>query len=167
MNEDIKEILNNFLKQAKTDSLKTSHYPHNYSNLKLRVSFGQGTPTKIPWISFLGEGQKTSKGIYPVFLYYNYDELEKLILAYGISETNEPSISWNLPKNTQTIEEYFISSLNTKPFKYGDSYVYAIYDTNAQLDWNQIEKDLSNLIKEYKEVLKSGDLVKENNTEQL
>jgi 5-methylcytosine-specific restriction protein B len=150
MKEDIREILDNFLKQAKTDNLKTSDYPRYYSDLILKVSFGQGTPARIPWISFLGNNQKTSQGIYPVYHYHK--KIDKLILAYGISETYKPKISWNLPKDSQKIKDYF-ESLGTKPERYGDSFVFNVYNTQSPLDWNQIENDLSQIIREYKEVL--------------
>jgi 5-methylcytosine-specific restriction protein B len=42
---------------------------------------------------FLGQDQKVSDRIYPVLLYYR--EAHVLILAYGISETNPPTVQWN------------------------------------------------------------------------
>ena len=71
-----------FLKQAKTDDLKTKHFTDSYQGLKVKVSFGQGNQAIIPWISFLKKPHTTSKGIYPVYLYYK--NIETLFLAYGI-----------------------------------------------------------------------------------
>ena len=58
------------LQSDELQSLKTGTYPKEYNGLKVMVSFGKGNYARIPWISFLYEGQTTSKGIYPVFLYY-------------------------------------------------------------------------------------------------
>lgn len=64
MNKNIKEILIEFLEQAETNNLTTRLYPNTYSGLTLKVGFGHGTVARIPWISFLGEGQTTGNGIY-------------------------------------------------------------------------------------------------------
>lgn len=96
------EELNKFLIQAKTDDLGTTrnNYIQRYLGLEIKISFGQGGAAKIPWISFLRKGQTTSNGIYPVYLYFKSEDL--LILAYGISVTNNPSKKWEL-KNPKTI----------------------------------------------------------------
>ena len=78
------EQLFQFLEQANTNSLVTNHFDNSYENLKVKVSFGQGAPARIPWISFLKDANTTSHGIYPVYLLYK--NIEKLVLAYGISE---------------------------------------------------------------------------------
>ena len=150
MNTEIKDILTSFLAQAKTDNLKTKQYPNDYSLLKMKVSFGQGNLARIPWISFLGKGQTTPNGIYPVFLLFK--EYGILILAYGISEENRPVLSWNLPSSQKTITEYFASSGKTAE-RYGNSYIYAVYDVNDKLNWDEIEKDLQSLIQLYKEII--------------
>ena len=92
MNEGFYDQLIKFLEQAKTDNLKTKHFVSLYKGTGVKVSFGQGAPARIPWISFLIEPHTTSKGIYPVYLYYK--EYDILILAYGVSETNPPLINW-------------------------------------------------------------------------
>ena len=89
MKEDIKEILSSFFKQSSTDNLSSKHFPPFYSGLKLKVGFGKGNAAKISWITFLGKDQKPQNGIFPV--YYFFKEHHKLILAYGISETNIPN----------------------------------------------------------------------------
>ena len=71
-----------FLEQTKTDSLKTKHFINSYEDLRVKVSFGQGVPARIPWIFFLKSPNKTSKGIYPVYLYYKEHDL--LVLAYDV-----------------------------------------------------------------------------------
>jgi 5-methylcytosine-specific restriction protein B len=80
-----------FLAQARTNDLGTTrnNYIQDYLGLKIRISFGMGAPANIPWISFLEGEQTTSKGIYPVYLFFKENEL--LVLAYGISVTNPPT----------------------------------------------------------------------------
>ncbi|MDD4437806.1 MAG: DUF3578 domain-containing protein [Tissierellia bacterium] len=86
--------LDNFLKQAHTEDLTTNHFIKDYLDTKVTVSFGKGNIARIPWISFLIKPNITSKGIYPVYLYYK--DLGILILAYGISETNMPKYDWDI-----------------------------------------------------------------------
>ena len=126
MQEDIKEILSCFLEQSKTSDITANHYSSSYSGLKLKAGFGKGKPAKISWITFLGPEQKPQNGIFPV--YYFFKEHHKLILAYGVSETNIPNKKWNIPPNTKTVEKYFQDKRIT-PYKYHLSYVYEVYDT--------------------------------------
>lgn len=119
--------LTNFLEQAKTSNLKTAQYPKEYGSFKMKVSFGQGVSAKVPWVSFFSSGMSTSNGYYPVFLYYK--EIEKLVLAFGISETNDFGRVWK--------EEILGNALQIKnvienPPRYGDSWVYRMYDVSLQ-----------------------------------
>ena len=82
----------------------SSGFPSTYSDLKVRVSFGQGNWAAITWIGFLTAGQEIQQGIYPVFLYYR--SINTLILAYGISATYTPLINWQL-QDPKTIGDYF------------------------------------------------------------
>jgi 5-methylcytosine-specific restriction enzyme B len=152
MQEDIKEILRSFFEQTETDNIKTSNFPANHSGLKLQVGFGIGKVAKIPWITFLGENQNPQNGIFPV--YYFFKEHHKLMLAYGISETEKPNGNWLLGPRTETVSNYF-KHLGLTPHKYGASYVYEVYETNKNLDWDKIEDDLKNLIKYYKLVMQA------------
>jgi 5-methylcytosine-specific restriction protein B len=115
------EELIKFLAQAKTDDLGTTrnNYLQKYRGLDLKVSFGQGGAARIPWISFLRNGQTTSNGIYPVYLYFKSENI--LILAYGVSVTNKPLINWRL-ENPKTISEYFKEKNLGTPFNYGNSF---------------------------------------------
>ena len=71
------EQLFQFIEQSRTDSLRTSHYDGSYNGLEVKVSFGQGGLSRIPWVSFLKAPNTTSKGIYPVYLLYkNIDKLQ-------------------------------------------------------------------------------------------
>ncbi len=84
--ESIQPWIEKFIEQAQQQrSQSTKDYPTSYRNLRVKVSFGYGNFTSIPWFAFLGEGQEVSNGIYPVILYYK--DFDELVLAYGISDT--------------------------------------------------------------------------------
>ncbi|MDE1871190.1 MAG: DUF1016 family protein [Candidatus Micrarchaeota archaeon] len=116
-------ILNKFVLQATTSDLKTSMYPKEWNGLKMRVSFGMGAPARIPWIAFTAPDMQVSKGFYPCYLYYK--EFDTLILAYGVSETEEFGKSWptEITTSTQTIATHF----NREVARYGDSFVFKAY----------------------------------------
>ena len=103
---NIKEILDSFIKQSKTENLKWSTYPKEYLDLNMKVSFGQGVPARVSWISFLAPEMQTSNGFYPVYLFYKKEN--KLILAYGISETSEYPQTWpdEVVNNNKKISEH-------------------------------------------------------------
>lgn len=153
--------LKKFIAQADTDNLKTKQYNSEYRGTKVKVSFGQGNSAKIPWISFTIEPNTTSNGIYPVYLFYKEQNI--LILAYGISETNKPEQNWNL-KNGQTINEYFVSNYDKKPDRYGDSYVYKVYNLEKTLDEITINQDLDEIIDQYLKVTSNKPV---NSTQQI
>jgi hypothetical protein len=121
-----------------------------YKGLKVDVSFGQGRATATPWISFLGSQQKTSNGIYPVYLFFK--EKNILILAFGISETYRPLLTWDIGE-TQSVTEFFTAKDSGDPKNYGSSYVFKTYDTTKPLNANKIDEDLSQIIGIYKKVL--------------
>jgi hypothetical protein len=155
--------LNNFILQSQKGDLKTSAYPKEWSDLKMKVSFGMGAPARVPWIGFLADGMSVSRGINPVYLYYK--DLQTLILAYGISETEQPLQSWpaEIMNSTQTITAYF----DQKVPRYGDSFVFKAYkikisgdkvqyiqvDSGNEATEIDLESDLSTLIEYYKKVL--------------
>ena len=135
-----------FLKQSKTTDLKTKGYLRSYSNLKVKVSFGQGYPANIPWISFLADPFTTADGIYPVYLYYKDEDL--LILAHGISETKTPKQNWDL-KDAKRIFKYFEEENLNKPYRYGDSFVFKVYDVKNLPSRKEIDSDLNEIIERY------------------
>ncbi len=147
--------LEKFLDQAKTDNLKTKHFKDSFLGLKVKVSFGQGNQAQIPWISFLAKSHTTSEGIYPVYLYYK--NVDNLILAYGISETHAPPVKWNL-KNPKSIYEYFEENQLEKPKKYGDSYIFRVYDIKDLPPPEKLDDDLIDLINEYKTIILTNTL---------
>ncbi|MCM8568908.1 EVE domain-containing protein [Gramella jeungdoensis] len=143
----IKDLVYQFLEQAKTDSLTTSQYPNSYRGLKIKVSFGVGNQAKIPWIAFLKPPNKVMDGIYPGVLYYKEENL--LILTYGRSETNSSSFRWGV-EDAETINEYFQKNLNKKPRRYGESLMKSAFDLDHSLDIEKFESDLDELIDTYK-----------------
>ena len=156
-----------FLEQSKTDNLKTKHYMNTYLGLKVKVSFGQGFPARIPWISFLMHPHTTSEGIYPVYLHYK--DAHKLILAYGISETRTPTINWAL-SNKNTVKQFFSENHLDKPQRYGDSFVFKAYDTLDLPNKTEIERDLQEIVEIYKATsfqkeIKQNDLFAHDRTE--
>lgn len=160
---DFSNTLKQFLKQAQEGELKTAHYPKEYQDFTMKVSFGQGVPARIPWISITGEGMTTSQGIYPVYLYYKNEGV--LILAYGVSETQESAESWpaEVINDTQTVESYF----DKKVPRYGDSFVFRTYkvdinegnivlkkvDSSETVSDIDIESDLNTLLDYYRKTL--------------
>ena len=155
---NINEILNSFILQSKTDNLKWSSYPKEYLDLNMKVSFGQGVPARVSWISFLAPEMQTSNGFYPVYLFYKKEN--KLILAYGISETAEYPQTWpdEVVNNNKKINEHIVN-----PARYGDSFLFKSYapninsnkvefvnDDNQKISNEIIENDLKQIINSYK-----------------
>ena len=162
-------FLDEFLQQTKTTNLKTKHlYPDLINNLDVKVSFGMGTPTQVPWISTLGPGMSTSNGYYPVYLYYKKQNI--LILAFGISETFNYKEPWTkeITSSNQKIKDFL-----DKPFRYGESYVFQTYipeitedsvkyfRNEKEISKDEIAEDLINIINSYKKCL-SIEIKKEN-----
>lgn len=145
-----------FLKQAESGDLGTRSYPRDFKNYEMKVGFGQGVPARIPWMAFLGEGQKVSKGIYPVYLYYK--KIKKLVLAYGVSETNTPEVRWEHIDNAVLVDEYFQKQFNERPDRYGNSYVFKVYDVEniSNLKKEEVDNDLNKILAQYRDCLKIG-----------
>lgn len=130
-----------------------------YEKLKIEVSFGKGRANAVPWISFLGNGQSTSNGIYPVYLFFK--EKNILILAYGVSETNRPTSNWRL-NDPLTIGSYFEKNNLGIPEHYGSSFVYKTYKTDKELNKRAINTDLNNIIKIYKQEILAKPTIEKN-----
>ena len=156
------KILGKFLSQTRTSDLKTASYPKQWAGLKLRVSFGQGVVARVPWMAFIAPEMQVSKGFYPVYLFYR--EQDTLILAYGVSETEEFAKKWpsEIVNDTQTIKEFFSKDVP----RYGDSFVYKAYKISFSNDTIQytypngrvaadrdLETDLSRVIEYFKKVV--------------
>ena len=153
--ENINSILENFILQSKTNNLKVLNYPKIFADLKMKVSFGQGVPARVSWISFLAQEMQTSNGFYPVYLFYKNEN--KLILAYGVSETSEYPTTWPLEitNNNKKIKDY----LNNPP-RYGDSFLFKSYSieiNNSKVSFQSNDKKIQtseNLIKDLNEIIK-------------
>ena len=159
--KDLAEILNSLIIQSKTDNLKWSAYPKEYLDLRMKVSFGQGVPARVTWISFLAPEMRTSEGFYPVYLFYKKEN--KLILAYGISETSEAKSSW--PEEILSSKKKINDYLDNPP-RYGDSFVFKSYtpsvqgkdvkyvnDDNQPISGDMLSKDLTEIINYYKKAV--------------
>ena len=157
---NLNEILNSFIKQSNTNNLKTLDYPKSFLDLKMKTSFGQGNPARVSWISFLAPEMRTSEGFYPVYLFYKKEN--KLILAYGISETSEAKTSWpeEISNNKTKISDYL-----DNPPRYGDSFVFKSYtptiqgnevkyvsDDNQAISNDMLKNNLTEIVNYYKKV---------------
>lgn len=157
-------VIHKFLEQAETDSLKKVGYPRRYKDLEVKVSFGAGNQARVPWIGFLNTSNKISNGIYPVYLFFK--EVNHLVLAYGISDTNPPATVWPNQHNLIPIKDWYIDQFGKKPERYGGSYVMASYNLNEELSLELIEKDLDKIIGEYKQT-SSNEVSEPNDTQYL
>ena len=144
------DLISDFLQQSKTDNLKTKQYLKSYKGLKVKVSFGAGVSARIPWIGLYKEPNKITKGIYPVFLYFK--EYNKLVLAYGISETEQVAYNWYNTEKLQSIEEWYLKEFKKKPDRYGSSLIKGIYDIEKGIDNDSLTKDLEELIADYENI---------------
>lgn len=153
--ENINSILENFILQSKTNNLKVLNYPKIFADLKMKVSFGQGVPARVSWISFLAQEMQTSNGFYPVYLFYKNEN--KLILAYGVSETSEYPTTWpsEITNNNKQIKDYL-----SNPPRYGDSFLFKSYNielNNNKVSFKSDDKKIQtneNLIGDLNEIIK-------------
>jgi RecB family endonuclease NucS len=153
-------FVRSFITQAHDGNLKTSQYPRELGDLKMKVSFGMGMAARVPWISFTAPGMSTSNGYYPVYLYYK--DSKSLILAYGISETSEFSSNWPLEIQEQNPK---VDEVITNPARYGDSYVFKEYQVSVKdgiallyrdsilLGDRELSEDLNSILNTYKKTL--------------
>lgn len=135
----------------------------SYSGLKTEISFGMGRASAVPWIAFTGFNQNVKNGIYPVYLYYKEHNI--LILAYGVSETNQPLISWELDTRRISITEFFTERLSRTPPKYGGSFIFKVYNANNLPAEEIIESDLQEIIQKYIQQFVSASTKRNGNDE--
>ena len=156
----LSELLQEFIIQANEGSLKTSKYPKEFLDLKMKVSFGMGMAARVPWISFTAPGMSASNGYFPVYLYYK--EQNVLVLSYGISETSEAPVNWT--REIQDSKET-ISSVVPGAARYGNSYVHKTYSPKVvgssvnflgdgkESNPDLMNKDLLEITNYYKKIL--------------
>ena len=113
-----------------------------YLNTSPVISFGLGRFTHVPWIVFTNYDQKVMAGIYPALLFYT--EEQKIILAYGVSESKDSNINWNenIIKGLTLVRDILPST-----DKYLSSYVYKMYDIPNNLNLLNIDELILNLEK--------------------
>ena len=128
MNTENLEFLDEFVKQAGTNSLKTAHYPKDFDDLSMRVSFGMGSQARVPWTKIAAPDRPTTNGYYPVYLFYKEQNI--LVLSYGIGEHYDAE-SWNKEIHSSKTR---IDDLIEKPFRYGNSYVSNHYEPRIEGD---------------------------------
>ncbi|WP_128961664.1 MrcB family domain-containing protein [Bradyrhizobium guangzhouense] len=150
----IGDLVSKFLAQADAgQDLRTSDYPKEYRSLQVKVSFGQGVFSRVPWVAFLAPGQKVSEGIYPVLLYYR--EAKVLILALGISETNPPDKSWDRTSELSTVAALLREKYGRQAERYGDSFVDAAFVIPDGLELNKLTERVDAVIDRYARTLNS------------
>ncbi len=155
MVENIKYFVMQF--SDSNNGIDINAYINYYKGLNVTPSFGAGNSSFIPFMSFLGDGQFTQKGIYPVILFYRLQNT--VFLSYGISKTNKPDIKWNID-NAETAGEYFIRKgikLSDREKKYNDSLIYKSYPLDT-LPIEELVDNLDELIEIYKTILVSSGL---------
>lgn len=167
MEYSLKEIVLTMLKNRENGILPP--IKSSYRELAVKASVGMGVISFIPWISFCAKGQTTQKGIYPVLLFYGTPEfvkanknktiVKKIILAYGISATNKPQMTWGPEVDSkktigEALKDWNYKTNNTYIKKYNSSYVYKAYDWTDKIDYNKIHEDLDHLIDTYTNIIK-------------
>lgn len=172
--DSLQEVLQSFIIQSLSGDLKTSGYPKEWDLLNMKTSFGMGAPARIPWIAFTTSEMTVSNGFYPVYLYYK--DFNTLILAYGVSETQEYADNWpvEIMNNSVTIKSFFDKDVK----RYGDSFVFKAYkvkisEKNIKLtDYSgdrvisseDLESDLNTILTYYKNVFHQSPLSVSVNT---
>lgn len=128
--------------------------------IQVKSGLGQfGTPAYIPWVGFMGPGQKPQKGIYPVIL--NYLKQRKVLIVYGVSAVSQPDLDWGSVKNKDNnvpmkIRDYFKDS-KLENHDYDDCFIYSVYTSELDDDeLSNIYDDLLIVIDLYKNVLYSS-----------
>ena len=153
--EAIPALLAKFRAQAEAGTeLGVQGYLRRYRGLDVRVSFGQGNFSRVPWIAFLATGQQVSMGIYPVLLLFR--EQNVLLLCYGLSEENQAGRSWGDLHGAQTVDSWFRARFNRGATRYGTSYLRAVYELTQELPTKDLNRELDLLIDQYKAIM-NGD----------
>ena len=134
--------------------MRYSHYPKEYSGLKMKLGFGMGIPAKVTWIAFTApEIKKLVMGSTLYFFFTTRNK--KLIFAYGLSIWHPSDEGWpnDVIDSLQTIGEFF----NDKHVNYSNSFVFKSYDVNVKnkkisissdgmnKSLESLEKDLENI----------------------
>jgi 5-methylcytosine-specific restriction protein B len=143
------ETIDLFLKQSKKNELSTKGYLSSYKDCKVKVSFGKGRISNVPWVAFLKGNNEIRSGIYPVILYYK--KIETIVIAFGIGTYFEAIKEWEIEKKykSKTIKNQ-LSKNYDGIIPYGKCYIYSYYEVNDKLDLKMINDDIDSVIEIYK-----------------
>ena len=141
--EVLYSLLKNFLAQVQSGSQATKGYTQRkIAGFEVSAGFGKGQPARVPWFGFFAKGQEAQCGIYPVCLYYKQHDL--FIIAYGVSQTKQPSIQWgqNVTSKTRIHDELqrrmiassYGDTKNRTGTVYGNSFLKACFDNFSKLN---------------------------------
>lgn len=158
MVDNIKFFIYQFTKHP--DVLDINAYINYYKGLNVTSSFGVGVLGYVPFIAFLGQGEETQDGIYPVILFYRRRNI--VVLAYGVSATNNPKHSWGVSAKTigTLFEEKDFSGLIKSEKNYLNSFVYRFYPIDG-LNVEKLVQDLDTLLDIYKKELSQYGIYKD------
>lgn len=141
-------------------SRKDYYFPVD-DKIQIKSGLGQfGVPAYIPWVGFMGSGQKPQKGIYPVILYYIKQHI--ILVVYGVSAVSRPELNWGTVYNKEnsapmTIRDY-LKKYSIENHDYDDCYVYSGYtDELNDDDISNIYDDIQELLNIYIKILDSHD----------
>ena len=132
-----------------TEDIRTKTYINEYRNFIVKISFGKGRLSTVPWIAFLKGDNEIRRGIYPALLYYKHYDLIITSFAIGSYSTQEKS-KWIFPDNleVQTIRESKFNIPYSK-LHYRNSFVHKAYIVNDDLDISEVIKSLNFILDIY------------------
>lgn len=149
---DLVGLLRSFLIQAnESKSLSVNHYPTQHRGLRMKVSFGKGTPARVPWIGFFGPGHTPAQGCYPAVLYFK--AASALVVAYGVSETYAAQPVWQDLFPLETTDSFMATHFGRAPERYGNSFVAEAYRVDQALDLTNAATSVDKVIDSYKMLL--------------
>lgn len=183
MEYNLKELVASMWEHRKNKDFERKSLMTSYRGLSVKASIGMtGVISRIPWISYCAEGQETQKGIYPVLLFYGTPEfleknknktiIKKIVLAYGVSATKMPDVLWGAEvKYKKTIGDSFVDwgyeTSDNGIKKYNSSYVYKTYDWTDNINFDNIQKDVDQLIDIYKKIISGPNLNSMENNDNM
>ena len=144
--QSVKKILN--IPSKNINNNEKSDFLEEYFKEEIMWSFND-IQDEVNWLCFWSKklAKDARKGIYPMFYSYigkkNGKKINYLILAFGKSVKEAPSIDWDkkLLVNLKNINSFFInldiedlplSPRNEKEISYGSSMVYKAYEVNQE-----------------------------------
>lgn len=183
MEYNLRKLVASMWEHRKNKDFERKSLMTSYRGLSVKASIGMtGVISRIPWISYCAEGQETQKGIYPVLLFYGTPEfleknknktiIKKIVLAYGVSATKIPDVLWGAEvKHKKTIGDSFVDwgyeTSDNGIKKYNSSYVYKTYDWTDNINFNNIQKDVDQLIDIYKKIISGPNLNSMENNDNM